>query len=101
MASVNVMAGNRAPRVAEAQSPVTAPPGWALRWMHPAAIATLVANILIVVTGGGGRLTGPGLGCPPRPRRPHPSFVPPPALGGPSAIRVSNPVITFVVAAGA
>src|SRR4051794_2259123 len=98
MASVNVMAGNRAPRVAEAQSPVTAPPGWALRWMRPAAIATLVVNIGIVVTGGVVRLTGSGLGCPTWPRCTDGSFVPHQAMGVHSAIEFGNRMLTFVVA---
>jgi heme a synthase len=99
MASVNVMAGNRAPHVAEPQAPVKSPPGWALRWMRPAAIATLVVNIAIVVTGGVVRLTGSGLGCPTWPRCTDQSFVPHRALGVHSAIEFSNRMITFVVAA--
>jgi cytochrome c oxidase assembly protein subunit 15 len=99
MASVNVMAGNRAPHVAEPLAPATAPPGWALRWMRPAAVASLVANILIVVTGGVVRLTGSGLGCPTWPRCTDESFVPHRALGVHSAIEFGNRMLTFVVAA--
>ncbi len=47
------------------------------RW----AIATLVANIGIVVTGGLVRLTGSGLGCPTWPRCTDDSFVAYPELG--------------------
>ena len=47
------------------------------RW----AIATLVANIGIVVTGGLVRLTGSGLGCPTWPRCTDDSFVAHPELG--------------------
>ena len=36
-----------------------------MRWL---AIASLVANIVLVVTGGAVRLTGSGLGCPTWPR---------------------------------
>jgi heme a synthase len=99
MVSVNVMAGNRAPHLAEPLSPAKAPPGWALRWMRPAAIASLVVNILIVVTGGVVRLTGSGLGCPTWPRCTDSSFVPHRALGVHSAIEFGNRMLTFVVAA--
>jgi cytochrome c oxidase assembly protein subunit 15 len=99
MADVNIAAGKRAPDVAEPLTPVKAPPGWALRWMRPAAIATLLVNILIVVTGGVVRLTGSGLGCPTWPRCTDQSFVPHRALGIHSAIEFGNRMITFVVAA--
>jgi len=67
--------------------------------MRPAAIASLVANIGIVVTGGVVRLTGSGLGCPTWPRCSGRSFVPHRALGIHSAIEFSNRMLTFVVAA--
>lgn len=75
------------------------PPSWALTWMRPAAVASLVVNILIVVTGGVVRLTGSGLGCPTWPRCTEQSFVPHRALGIHSAIEFSNRMLTFVVAA--
>ena len=65
------------------------------RW----AIASLVANIGIVVTGGVVRLTGSGLGCPTWPRCSDRSFVPHQALGVHSAIEFGNRMLTFVVAA--
>ena len=34
------------------------------RWLRPLGWASLVANIVLVVTGGAVRLTGSGLGCP-------------------------------------
>jgi cytochrome c oxidase assembly protein subunit 15 len=74
-------------------------PTWASRWMRPAAVASLVANILIVVTGGVVRLTGSGLGCPTWPRCTDESFVPHRALGVHSAIEFGNRMMTFVVAA--
>ena len=74
-------------------------PGWAARWMRPAAIASLVANIGIVVTGGVVRLTGSGLGCPTWPRCTDASFVPHRAMGIHSAIEFSNRMVTFLVAA--
>jgi cytochrome c oxidase assembly protein subunit 15 len=67
--------------------------------MPRAAIASLVVNILIVVTGGVVRLTGSGLGCPTWPRCSAQSFVPHRAMGVHSAIEFSNRMLTFVVAA--
>ncbi|MDX6301916.1 MAG: heme a synthase [Nocardioidaceae bacterium] len=68
-------------------------------WIRRAAIASLVANIGIVVTGGVVRLTGSGLGCPTWPRCTAGSFVPHRALGVHSAIEFSNRMVTFVLAA--
>jgi cytochrome c oxidase assembly protein subunit 15 len=67
--------------------------------MRPAALASLAANIGIVVTGGVVRLTGSGLGCPTWPRCTDASFVPHRALGVHSAIEFGNRLLTFVVAA--
>jgi len=75
------------------------PAGWVRTWMRPAAIASLVANIGIVLTGGVVRLTGSGLGCPTWPRCTDESFVPHRALGVHSAIEFGNRMLTFVVAA--
>jgi cytochrome c oxidase assembly protein subunit 15 len=97
MAGVKVVAGNPAPNVSE--PPAKAAPVWAVRWMRPAAVASLVVNILIVVTGGVVRLTGSGLGCPTWPRCTDESFVPHRALGVHSAIEFGNRMLTFVVAA--
>ena len=74
-------------------------PGWAARWMRPAAVASVVANIGIVVTGGVVRLTGSGLGCPTWPQCTGSSFVPHRAMGIHSAIEFSNRMVTFLVAA--
>jgi heme a synthase len=76
----------------------TAPRG-SPTWMRRAAVASLVANIGIVVTGGVVRLTGSGLGCPTWPRCTGQSFVPHRALGIHSAIEFGNRMVTFVVAA--
>jgi cytochrome c oxidase assembly protein subunit 15 len=67
--------------------------------MRPAAVASLVVNVLIVVTGGVVRLTGSGLGCPTWPRCSGQSFVPHRAMGVHSAIEFGNRMLTFVVAA--
>ena len=99
MAVVKVSASNPAPNLTEPLAPAQPPPGWAVRWMRPAALASLVVNILIVVTGGVVRLTGSGLGCPTWPRCTGSSFVPHRALGVHSAIEFGNRMLTFVVAA--
>jgi cytochrome c oxidase assembly protein subunit 15 len=63
------------------------------------AIATLVANIVIVVTGGAVRLTGSGLGCPTWPRCSSGSFVVHGELGVHGFVEFSNRMLTFVLAA--
>ncbi len=68
-------------------------------WLRRAALASLVANIGIVLTGGVVRLTGSGLGCPTWPRCTETSFVPHRALGVHSAIEFGNRMLTFLVAA--
>ena len=69
------------------------------RWLRPAAIASLLGNIAIVLTGGVVRLTGSGLGCPTWPRCTDPSFVPHGALGIHGAIEFGNRMVTFLLAA--
>ena len=66
---------------------------WAL------AVANLVANIGIVVTGGAVRLTASGLGCPTWPRCTDQSFVPHGELGVHGVIEFGNRTLTFVLAA--
>src|SRR5688500_20314676 len=68
-----------------------------LAW--PLAVANLVANIGIVVTGGAVRLTGSGLGCPTWPRCTEGSYVPHGELGINGAIEFGNRMLTFVLAA--
>jgi cytochrome c oxidase assembly protein subunit 15 len=63
------------------------------------ALANLVANGAIVVTGGAVRLTGSGLGCPTWPRCTDDSFVATPELAGHGAIEFGNRLLTFVLAA--
>jgi heme a synthase len=67
--------------------------------MKPLAWATLVANILIVVTGGAVRLTGSGLGCPTWPRCTDESFRPHGSLQFHQAIEFGNRTLTFVLTA--
>jgi cytochrome c oxidase assembly protein subunit 15 len=80
-----------------ARPPRTAVPR-SVAWLRRAALASLVANIGIVVTGGVVRLTGSGLGCPTWPRCSETSFVPHRAMGVHSAIEFSNRLLTFAVA---
>lgn len=62
------------------------------------ALASLVANIGIVVTGGAVRLTGSGLGCPTWPKCTDGSLVATREMGVHGAIEFGNRTLTFVVA---
>lgn len=68
-------------------------------WLRRLGLATLVANIAIVVTGGAVRLTASGLGCPTWPRCTDRSFTPHGALEFHSAIEFGNRTLTFVLTA--
>jgi cytochrome c oxidase assembly protein subunit 15 len=59
----------------------------------------VVANTVIVLTGGLVRLTGSGLGCPSWPRCTDDSFVPHRALGIHGAIEFGNRTLTYVLVA--
>jgi cytochrome c oxidase assembly protein subunit 15 len=61
------------------------------------ALVNVVANVLIVVTGGAVRLTGSGLGCPTWPECTGGSLVPTKALAGHGVIEFSNRTLTFVL----
>ncbi len=67
--------------------------------LRPLAWATLVANCVLVVTGGAVRLTGSGLGCPTWPRCTDRSFTPHGALDVHEAIEFGNRMLTFVLVA--
>lgn len=69
------------------------------RHLRVLAWASLVANALLVVTGGAVRLTGSGLGCPTWPRCTESSFTPHGAVSLHSAIEFGNRMLTFVLAA--
>jgi cytochrome c oxidase assembly protein subunit 15 len=62
------------------------------------ALASLVANIGIVVTGGAVRLTGSGLGCSTWPKCTAGSLTATRALGVHGAIEFTNRLLTFVLA---
>lgn len=63
------------------------------------AKATLVANTLIILTGGLVRLTGSGLGCPTWPKCTDESFVPHSELGFHGLIEFGNRLLTYVLVA--
>lgn len=65
------------------------------RW----AWASLVANTVIILTGGLVRLTASGLGCPTWPRCTDESFVPHRALGLHGLIEFGNRLLTYVLIA--
>lgn len=66
-----------------------------LKW----AWATLVANTVIIATGGLVRLTASGLGCPEWPRCTETSFVPHDELGIHGVIEFGNRLLTYVLVA--
>jgi cytochrome c oxidase assembly protein subunit 15 len=61
------------------------------------AIASLVSQIAIVVTGGAVRLTASGLGCPEWPRCTADSIVTTPEMGFHGVIEFGNRLLTFVL----
>ncbi len=74
-------------------------PAWTARpdLLRGLALASVIANVVIVVTGGAVRLTNSGLGCPTWPRCSGGSLVPTRKLGIHSAIEFSNRSLTFVL----
>lgn len=70
-----------------------------LTWLRRWGWASLVANVLIVLTGGAVRLTASGLGCPTWPRCTDGSFTPHGALDFHSAIEFGNRTLTFLLTA--
>ena len=78
----------------------------ALRGRHPtprqvewACLAALLANTLIVITGGAVRLTNSGLGCPTWPECTGGSVVPVSTLGYHGVIEFTNRMLTYAVTA--
>lgn len=59
--------------------------------------ASLVSQLLIVVTGGAVRLTGSGLGCPTWPQCEAGSYTTVPALGVHGVIEFANRMLTFIL----
>lgn len=69
------------------------------RTLKGLGVASLIANIAIVVTGGAVRLTSSGLGCPTWPRCTEDSFVVQGELGWHGAVEFGNRLFTWVLAA--
>ena len=69
------------------------------RLTRAVAIATLVANIGIILTGGAVRLTASGLGCPEWPRCTPDSWVATQEMGINGAIEFGNRLLTYVLVA--
>ncbi len=69
------------------------------RWLRRWALASLIANMGIVITGGLVRLTASGLGCNTWPQCEPGSYVPRPEAGIHSYIEFGNRLLTFVLAA--
>ncbi|MDQ1719790.1 MAG: heme a synthase [Pseudonocardiales bacterium] len=63
------------------------------------ALASVIVNVIIVVTGGAVRLTGSGLGCPTFPSCGDGSLTPTRAFGVHGIIEFTNRQLTFVVVA--
>lgn len=61
------------------------------------ALASIIANVGIVVTGGAVRLTASGLGCPTWPRCTDDSYVTTPEMGVYGVIEFGNRMLTFAV----
>ncbi|HEY7226442.1 MAG TPA: COX15/CtaA family protein [Micromonosporaceae bacterium] len=62
------------------------------------ALASVIANVGIVISGGAVRLTGSGLGCPTWPQCTEASYVPTHAMGGHGVVEFTNRTLTFVLA---
>lgn len=67
------------------------------RALHRWAVALLVANMAIIVTGGLVRVTGSGLGCSTWPQCEPGSYLPHPEAGGHAFIEFGNRTLTFVL----
>ncbi|MBP2216765.1 heme A synthase [Arthrobacter sp. CAN_C5] len=86
-----------------------APTGWSRvtaklprttsRLVRRLALASLISQIMIVVTGGAVRLTASGLGCPEWPRCTATSIVNTPEMGIHGVIEFGNRLLTFVLTA--
>ncbi|WP_425322628.1 COX15/CtaA family protein [Actinoplanes ianthinogenes] len=68
-------------------------------WLRPLALASLVANVALIVTGAAVRLTDSGLGCPTWPRCTDESYTTTAAMGVHGVIEFGNRLLTFVLAA--
>jgi cytochrome c oxidase assembly protein subunit 15 len=86
-----------------APRPVAGPVRWlpdrvqTQAWLQRLALASVIANVMIVVTGGAVRLTDSGLGCPAWPRCTDSSLVPTSRYGIHGVIEFGNRQLTFVL----
>ena len=69
------------------------------RLLRPLALASLIANTALVVTGAAVRLTGSGLGCPTWPRCTEESYTTTAEMGVHGVIEFGNRLLTFVLVA--
>jgi cytochrome c oxidase assembly protein subunit 15 len=67
--------------------------------LRPLALASLIANIGLIVTGGAVRLTGSGLGCPTWPKCTDASYTTTEAMGVHGAIEFGNRLLNVVLIA--
>ncbi|WP_328479007.1 COX15/CtaA family protein [Actinoplanes sp. NBC_00393] len=67
--------------------------------MRPLALASLIANVGLIVTGAAVRLTKSGLGCPTWPRCTEDSYTTTPEMGIHGVIEFGNRLLTFVLVA--
>jgi heme a synthase len=67
--------------------------------LRPLALASLIANIALIVTGGAVRLTGSGLGCPTWPKCTDASYTTTEAMGVHGVIEFGNRLLNFVLIA--
>jgi heme a synthase len=96
MASVTT-AQTRPPQPPPASSLVTRLPLPSERVIRGLAIASLISQMTIVVTGGAVRLTDSGLGCPEWPRCTPESLTATPEMGIHGAVEFGNRLLTFVL----
>ncbi|WP_373873204.1 COX15/CtaA family protein [Actinoplanes italicus] len=75
------------------------PVRWCGASLRGLALASVIANIGIIVTGAAVRLTKSGLGCPTWPRCTDDSYVSTPEMGINGAIEFGNRLLTFVLVA--
>ncbi len=66
-------------------------------WVRAMAWASMLANALLIVTGGAVRLTGSGLGCPTWPRCTDASWTNTPEMGVHGYIEFGNRMLTFLL----
>jgi cytochrome c oxidase assembly protein subunit 15 len=87
------------PRKSTTPAAVTGPPALRdPRLLYLLTLVSLVANVLIVVTGGGVRVTKSGLGCPTWPTCTDASLIPTTETAGHGLIEFSNRMVSIVLA---